>query len=73
MKEYTLSIHDSLKHIPEKPERTGMSQLSWSFKYVEGQGKKEKLISTAEFRNMLLHTHLAINGVHDRPDASRKL
>jgi hypothetical protein len=34
MKEYILSIHDSLKHIPEKPERTGMSQLNWSVKYT---------------------------------------
>lgn len=34
MKEYTLSISDSLHHIPEKPERTGMGQLNWSVKYI---------------------------------------
>jgi hypothetical protein len=34
MKEYTLSICDSLHHVPEKPERTVMSQLSWSVKYI---------------------------------------
>jgi hypothetical protein len=32
MKEYTLSISDSLHYIPEKPERTGMGQLNWSVK-----------------------------------------
>jgi hypothetical protein len=34
MKEYILTIHDSLHHVPEKPERTGMGQLNWSVKYI---------------------------------------
>jgi hypothetical protein len=34
MTEYTLSFADSIKHVPEKPEKTAMGQLNWSVKYI---------------------------------------
>lgn len=33
MKSYVLSFADSIKHIPEHPERTAMKSLQWDVKY----------------------------------------
>lgn len=33
MKTYTLSFADSIKHVPEHPERTAMKSLDWDVRY----------------------------------------
>lgn len=33
MKTYTLSLADSIKHVPEHPERTAYKNLSWDVIY----------------------------------------
>lgn len=52
MKTYVLSFADSIKHVPEHPERTAMKSLDWDVRYqvwpsraamlktIEMQGKR---------------------------------